>query len=160
MSSVVASVFRRFIDSMTTDTASPRNQHASQATEDPERSPAQVGCTTEDGRRKISENVAEDHARLLAMMGQCLAEIGIKASLTTFHNLVLYAEAFVPPSRYEPELDVFWPGEGREGIALRVKLIDQGGRDFYAWGVSWAQTHPASDPVGAVQVIADAVLAI
>jgi hypothetical protein len=41
-------------------------------------------------REKIPERVAEDHARLLAMVGQCLAEIGIKASLTTFHNLVLY----------------------------------------------------------------------
>src|SRR4051812_34623200 len=107
-------------------------------------------------REKIPERVAEDHARLLAMVGQCLAEIGIKASLTTFHNLVLYAESFIPSSRYEPELDVFWPGE-RLGIALRVKLVDRAGRDFYAWGVSWAQTHPASDPLGAVQVIADAV---
>jgi hypothetical protein len=112
-----------------------------------------------DKREKISERAAEDHARLLGMVGQCLAEIGIKAALTTFHDLVLYAETFVPPSRYEPELDVFWPGEERDGVALRVKLIDQSGRDFYAWGVGWAQTHPASDPVGAVQVIADAVLA-
>lgn len=105
---------------------------------------------------KIPENVAEDHARLLGMVGQCLAEIGLRSSLTTFHNLVLYGEEFHLPSRYEPELDVFWPGE-RPGIALRVKLIDRGGVKFYAWGVSWAQTHPATDPVGAVQVIADAV---
>ena len=34
---------------------------------------------------KIPEEVAEDHARLLGIMGRCLAEIGIKASLTTFH---------------------------------------------------------------------------
>jgi hypothetical protein len=109
-------------------------------------------------REKISEVVAEDHARLLAIIGQCLAEIGIKAALTTFHNLVLYAETFELPSRYEPELDVFWPG-GRPGIALRVRLIERSGQDFYAWGVSWARTHPVSDPMGAVHVIADAVLA-
>lgn len=113
-----------------------------------------TGTATQE---KIPEKVAEDHARLLAMVQQDLAAIGISASLTTFHNLVLYAEAFVPPSRYEPELDVFWPGE-RPGIALRVKLIDKGGQDFYAWGVSWACTHPASDLMGAVNVIADAVL--
>lgn len=111
-----------------------------------------------EGQQKISERVAEDHARLLATVRQCLAEIGIKASLTTFHNLVLYADTFVPSSRYEPELDVFRPGE-QPGIAVRVKLIKRGGRDFYAWGMSWACTHPASDQVGAVQVIADAVLA-
>ena len=109
-------------------------------------------------REKIPENVAEDHARLLAIIGQCLAEVGIKAALTTFHNLVLYGDIFELPSRYEPELDVFWPGE-RPGIALRVKLTERDGQDFYAWGVSWSRTHPASDPVGAVQVIADAVLA-
>lgn len=108
---------------------------------------------------KISEEVAEDHARLLGIMGQCLAEIGIKASLTTFHNLVLYADTFDLPSRYEPELDVFWPDEDRPGIALRVKLTENSGRPFYCWGVSWAQSHPASDPVGAVSVIADAVMA-
>src|SRR3954462_4572339 len=102
---------------------------------------------------KIPENVAEDHARLLGLVGQCLAEIGIRSSLTTFHNIVLYGEEFHLPSRYEPELDVFWPGD-RPGIALRVKLIERGGVNFYAWGVSWAQTHPATDPVGAVQVIA------
>jgi hypothetical protein len=113
----------------------------------------------EDEREKVPESVAEDHARLLVTVSQRLAEIGIKASLTTFHNLVLYADTFVPSSRYEPELDVFWPGEERQGIALRVKLVDRGGRGFYAWGVSWACTHPTSDPVGAVQVIADAVLA-
>jgi hypothetical protein len=109
-------------------------------------------------RERIPENVAEDHARLLAIIGQCLAEVGIKAALTTFHNLVLYGEIFELPSRYEPELDVFWPGE-RPGIALRVKLTERGGENFYAWGVSWARTHPVSDPVGAVQVIVDAVLA-
>jgi hypothetical protein len=110
------------------------------------------------GRQKISERAAEDHARLLAMVSQRLAEIGIEASLTTFQNLVLYAETFVPPSRYEPELDVLWPGE-RPGVAVRVKLIERGGQDFYAWGVSCACTHPASDPMGAVQITADAVLA-
>ncbi|MCW2944592.1 MAG: hypothetical protein JWR24_1309 [Actinoallomurus sp.] len=56
------------------------------------------------------------------MIGQCLAEIGIRASLTTFHDLVLYGETFHLPSRYEPELDVFWREEDRPGIALRVKL--------------------------------------
>jgi hypothetical protein len=85
---------------------------------------------------KISEEVAEDHARLLGIMGQCLAEIGIKAALTTFHNLVLYADTFDLPSRYEPELDVFWPDEDRPGIALRVKLTENSGRPFYCWGVS------------------------
>jgi hypothetical protein len=144
--------------SMTTDTASPGNQHARQTTGGPEQSPPQGGCTAQSEQRKITEHEAEDHARLLAMLRQCLAEIGIKASLTTFHNLVLYADTFESPSRYEPELDVFWPGE-REGIALRVKLIERGGVNFYAWGVSWARTHPAADPVGAVQVITDAVLA-
>jgi hypothetical protein len=110
-----------------------------------------------DKREKISENVAGDHARSLGMLGQCLAEIGIKAALTTFHNLVLYGETFELPSRYEPELDVFWPDE-RSGTALRVKLIERDGNDFYAWGAGWAQTHPATDLVGAVQVIADVAL--
>jgi hypothetical protein len=110
-------------------------------------------------RKKIPESVAEDHARLLAMIGQCLAEIGIRASLTTFHNLVLYGETFHLPSRYEPELDVFWREEDRPGIALRVKLAERGGKEFYCWGVSWAKCHPANDPVGAVSVIVDAVLA-
>lgn len=123
---------------------------------------ANVEMTTDpvdQHRQKIPESTAEDHARLLATIRRCLAEIGIRASLTTFHNLVLYAETFVPPSRYEPELDVFWPDEERDGIALRIKLVDRGGRNFYAWGMSWACTHPASDPMGAVRVIADAILA-
>src|SRR3954463_8056625 len=111
-----------------------------------------------DAREKKYEEVAEDHARLLEVIGQLLAEIGIKAALTTFHNLVLYGEIFELPSRYEPELDVFWPGE-RPGVALRVKLTERSGQNFYAWGVSWAYSHPASDPVGAVQLIADAVAA-
>ena len=157
MSSVVDGVLRRFIDSMTTDTASPRNQHASQPAGDPEQPQSQIGWTSDSQQEKISDAVAEDHARLLAIVSQCSAEIGIKASLTTFHNLVLYAETFAMPSRYEPELDVFWPGE-RPGTALRVKLTEQSCQDFYAWGVSWAYSHPASDPVGAVQVIANAVL--
>lgn len=108
---------------------------------------------------KISEEVAEDHARLLGIIGKCLAEIGFRASLTTFHNLVLYAESFHMPSRYEPELDVFWPDEDRPGIVLSVKLTERGGKPFYCWGVSWAQSHPANDPLGAVSVIADAVMA-
>ena len=116
-------------------------------------------ATPRNEREKISDSVAENHARLLGMVGQRLAEIGIKAALTTFHNLVLYPEIYEPPSRYEPELDVFWPDEDRPGIAVRIKLTERGGKDFYAWGVSWAHSHPASDPVGAVQVIADAVLA-
>lgn len=110
-------------------------------------------------KEKISEDVAEDHARLLGTVGQCLAEIGFRSSLTTFHNLVLYGEEFHLPSRYEPELDVLWADEDRPGIALRVKLTERGGRPFYCWGVSWAQSHPASDPVGAVSVIADAITA-
>lgn len=110
-------------------------------------------------KEKISEDVAEDHARLLGMVGQCLAEIGLRSSLTTFHNLVLYGEEFHLPSRYEPELDIFWPDADRSGIALRVKLTERGGRPFYCWGVSWAQSHPASDPVGAVSVIADSIAA-
>jgi hypothetical protein len=105
----------------------------------------------------ISESVAEDHARLLSVVGRRLAEVGIKAALTTFHNLVLYGDSFHLPSRYEPELDVFWREEERAGVALRVKLIMRDGKDFYAWGVSWARAHPASDPLGAVQIIADAV---
>jgi hypothetical protein len=158
MSSVVDRVFTRFIDSMTTDIAPPRNQHASQSAGDPEQSRSQIGWTRKSKQEKVSDAVAEDHARLLTMVGRCLAEIGIKASLTTFHNLVLYGEIFELPSRYEPELDVFWPGE-RPGVALRVKLTERSGQDFYAWGVSWAYSHPASDPVGAVQLIANAVLA-
>jgi hypothetical protein len=157
MSSVVDGVLRRFIDSMTTDTTSPPNQHASRSAGDPEQSRSQIGWTRKSKQERIPDAVAEDHARLLATVGQCLAKIGIKASLTTFHNLVLYGEIFELPSRYEPELDVFWPGE-RPGIALRVKVTERSGQDFYAWGVSWSRTHPASDPVGAVQVIADAVL--
>ena len=35
-------------------------------------------------------------------------------SAATFHHLVLYRETFELPSRYEPELDVLWPGE-RQG---------------------------------------------
>lgn len=53
---------------------------------------------------------------------------------------------------------MFWPGE-RPGIALRIKVTERDGRNFYAWGVSWLQTHPATDPLGAVQVIADVVQA-
>jgi hypothetical protein len=115
--------------------------------------------TTRAKQENIPESVAEDHARLLSMMGQCLAEIGIRASLTTFHKIVLRAESFHLPARYEPELDVFWPDDGRSGIALKVKLIERGGQGFYAWGVSWACGHPASDPLGAVQMIVDAVRA-
>jgi hypothetical protein len=109
-------------------------------------------------REQISESVAEDHARLLGMVGQSLAEIGIKAALTTFHHLVAYGGTFELPSRYEPELEVFWP-EDRQGTALRVKLTERNGRDVYAWGASRAQAHPASDPAGAVRLIADAVVA-
>lgn len=65
--------------------------------------------------------VAEDHARLLGMIGRYLAEIGFRSSLT-FHNLILYAETFRAPSRYEPEPDVFWQEEDRPGIALRIIL--------------------------------------
>jgi hypothetical protein len=119
----------------------------------------EVQSQNERTRKKIPESVAEDHARLLAMVRRCLAEMGIQASLTTFHNLVLYGETFHMPSRYEPELDVFWREEDRPGIALSVKLTERGGQNFYCWGVSWADCHPANDPVGAVSVIADAVLA-
>lgn len=35
--------------------------------------------------------------------------------------------------------------------------LERDGNDFYAWGAGWAQTHPATDFVGAVQVIADAL---
>jgi hypothetical protein len=108
---------------------------------------------------KIPEDVAEDHARLLGMVGQCLAEIGFRPSLTTFHNLVLYGEEFHLPSRYEPELDVFWSDEDRPGIALKVKLTERGGSLLYCWGVSWIRSHPANDPVGAVLVIVDAITA-
>jgi hypothetical protein len=108
-------------------------------------------------RATVSEEVAEDSARLLAVLGRRLAEIGIKASLTTFHTVILRGEAYHPPSRLEPELDVFWREERRTGIALRVRLTSQNGRNFYCWGVSWASSHPASDPVGAVQIIADLV---
>jgi hypothetical protein len=110
-------------------------------------------------REKIPEDMAEDHARLLAIIRNCLAEIGITASLTTFHHLVLRAETYHAPARYEPELDVFRSDEERPGIALRVKLTKRGDETFYSWGVSWICSHPASDPVGAVQVIADAALA-
>ncbi|GAB2820086.1 hypothetical protein GCM10027176_25550 [Actinoallomurus bryophytorum] len=110
-------------------------------------------------REQISESVAEDHARLLEMVGQSLAEIGIRAALTTFHHLVAYGGTFVLPSRYEPELQVFWPGDHR-GIALRVKLTSRDGGDVYAWGASRAQAHPASDPAGAVRLITDAVVAV
>jgi hypothetical protein len=107
----------------------------------------------------ISEAVAENHARLLAVVGRCLSEIGITASLTTFHKLVPRANSYHAPARYEPELDVFRPDEERPGIALKVKLTERGGRTFYSWGVSWACAHPTSDPLGAVQVIAEAVRA-
>lgn len=110
-----------------------------------------------ESRRTVSEEVAEDSARLLAVLGRCLAEIGIKASLTTFYKIVLRGEAFHPSYRLEPELDVFWRKERRSGIALHVKLIEHGGKNFYCWGVSWLSCHPASDPVGAVQIIADVV---
>jgi hypothetical protein len=32
----------------------------------------------------------------------------------------------------------------------QIKLAERGGESFYARGVSWACTHPASDPVGAI----------
>jgi hypothetical protein len=107
---------------------------------------------------RIAESVAEHHARLLETVGQGLADIDIEAALTTFHNLVSYGETFELPSRYEPELEVFWPGE-RPGMALRIRVTERSGEDFYAWGASRAQTHPASDPAGTVQAIADAVRA-
>jgi hypothetical protein len=110
-------------------------------------------------REMISEDVAEDHARLLTMIAECLAEVGITASLTTFHKLVLRADAYHAPARYEPELDVFRPDEERPGIALKVKIAERGGRTFVSWGVSWACTHPTDDPLGTIQVIADAVQA-
>jgi hypothetical protein len=115
------------------------------------------GTRTESERREIPESVAEDHARLLAMVGQCLSEIGIKASLTTFHKLVLRADTSHAPARYEPELDVFRSDEEDSRLVLSVKLAERDGKNFYCWGVSWAACHPASDPLGAVQVIADAV---
>jgi hypothetical protein len=108
-------------------------------------------------QERIPESVAEDHALKLTVVAQHLAAVGIKAALTTFHNLVLYGDSFDLPSRYEPELDVFWRDEERSGIALQVKLIKRDGEDLYAWGVSWAHAHPASDPLGVVQVIADTV---
>jgi hypothetical protein len=107
----------------------------------------------DQNREKIPEGVAEDHARLLSMLGQYLAEIGIKAALTTFHGLVLRAESFHLPARYEPELDVFWPIDERPGIALKVKLVERDGQSFYAWGVNWTCGHPTSDLLGAAQAI-------
>jgi hypothetical protein len=109
-------------------------------------------------REQISESVADDHARLLGTVGRSLAEIGIKAALTTFHHLVAYGGTIELPSRYEPELEVFRPGDGR-GIALRVKLTERNGTDVYAWGAGRAQAHPANDPAGAVRLIAYAVVA-
>jgi hypothetical protein len=41
----------------------------------------------------------------------------------------------------------------RETIALQIRLAERGGESFYAWGVSWTCTHPASDPVGAAQIM-------
>jgi hypothetical protein len=133
---------------MTTDTESPRDQQPCKDTV--ERQPDRA---TQDRREKISETVAEDHARLLGMLGRCLAEVGIKAALTTFYGLVLRAESFHLPARYEPELDVFWPDDRRPSIALKVKLVERNGHSFYAWGGSWASGHPASDPAGAVVTI-------
>jgi hypothetical protein len=53
---------------------------------------------------------------------------------------------------------VFWPDDGRPGIALKVKLVERGGQSFYAWGVIWACGHPASDPLGAIQAIMDSLI--
>lgn len=102
-------------------------------------------------RERIAESVAENHARLLEMVGQGLADMGIEAALTTFHNLVSYGEGFGLPSRYEPVLEVYRPG-----MTLRVAVTERSGEDFFAWG---AQTHPASDPAGTVEAIADAMAA-
>jgi hypothetical protein len=57
MSSVVDGVLRRFIDSMTTDTASPRNQDASQSAGDPEQPPSQIGWTRKNKQERIPDAV-------------------------------------------------------------------------------------------------------
>jgi hypothetical protein len=88
------------------------------------------------------------------MLGRCLAEVGIGSALTTFHKIVLRAESFHLPARYEPELDVFWPDDRQPGTALKIKLTERAGQSFYAWGVSWACDHPAGDLLGTVQAIA------
>jgi hypothetical protein len=108
-------------------------------------------------QESIPESVAEDHARLLSMMSQRLAEIGIRASLTAFYKIVLRAETFHMPARYEPELDVFWPIDRQPGIALKVKLIERDGQSFYAWGASWACGHPTSDLLGAARAVAGCI---
>jgi hypothetical protein len=105
-------------------------------------------------RERIAESVADDHARLLELVGQGLADIGIEAALTTFHNLVSYGEGFGLPSRYEPVLDV-----NQRGTALRVEVTERSGEDFFAWGMGRAQTHPANDPAGTVEAIADTLAA-
>jgi hypothetical protein len=119
---------------------------------------ARPGATTDQragaGRENIPESVAEDHARLLSTLRQCLADVGIRSALTTFHKITLSAESFHRPARYEPELDVFWPDDQRPGIALTIRLIERGDQSSYAWGVSWAFGHPAGDLLGAVQAIA------
>jgi hypothetical protein len=109
---------------------------------------------TRNERESIPESVAEDHARLLSMLGRCLAEVGIGSALTTFHKIVLRAESFHRPTRYEPELDVFWPDDDRPGIALKIKLAERRGQIFYAWGRSWTCDHPAGDLLGTIQAIA------
>jgi hypothetical protein len=82
-------------------------------------------------REKITEKVAEDHARLLSTLGQCLAEIGTRAALTTFHKIILRADTFHLPARYEPELDVFRPDDEKPGPDHRphstIQLIEQKG---------------------------------
>jgi hypothetical protein len=118
---------------------------------------ARPGATTdqksEDERKNIPESVADDHARLLSVLGQCLAEVGFRSGVTTVHKITLCAESFHRPVRYEPELDVFWPDDQRPGTAMRIRLVERAGRSCYAWGEGWVFGHPAGDLVGVVQAV-------
>ena len=102
--------------------------------------------TSTAGQAAITEVQAADHERKLAALLGGLKERGHQGLLVDFHGMTLRASDYHNPTRSEPELSVFWPGE-RDGIALTVRVAG----DVYDWG---SGRHPESDVPGAVEVVA------
>jgi hypothetical protein len=98
---------------------------------------------------EITDTQANDHERQLAALRSGLNDVGHQSLLVDFHGITLRGSDYHNPTRREPELSVFWPGE-RDGIALTVHVSG----DVYDWG---SDRHPISDVVGAVGAIAAAL---
>ena len=106
----------------------------------------QAASTEVQAEDALTEVEAEDHERKLAALLCGLKERGHQSLLVDFHGITLRASDYHKPTRSEPELSVFWPGE-RDGIALTVRVSG----DFYDWG---SGRHPESDVPGAVEDVA------